>query len=53
MKALATFIYMMVTLAFGLWMICQLYDSKELHGIKSDIENYHFQVNRMIDKLED
>ena len=50
---LKTIIYMILTLAFGIWMIDQLWDSRELHGIKSDIESYNYQINQMIDKLED
>ena len=50
---LKTIIYMALTLAFGLWMIDQLWDSRELHNIKADIESHHFEMQRMIDKLED
>ena len=50
---LKNLLYYITALAIGIWMISMLYDSRELHNVKSDIENYHFQVNQMIDKLED
>ena len=48
---LKTIIYMILTLAFGIWMIDQLWDSRELHNVKSDIESHYFQINQLIDKI--
>ena len=50
---LKTIIYMILTLAFGIWMIDQLWDSRELHNVKADIESHYFQTQKMIEKLED
>jgi len=52
-KMLKTIIYMILTLAFGIWLIDQLWDSRELHNVKSDIESHYFQTQKMIDKLNE
>ena len=52
-KMLKTIIYMAITLAFGIWMIDQLWDSRELHNVKSDIESHYFQTQKMIEKLNE
>ena len=50
---LKTIIYMILTLAFGIWMIDTLYNDRVIHGVKADIESHHFEMQKMIDKLED
>ena len=50
---LKTIIYMILTMAFGIWMIDQLWNSRELHNVKADIESHYFQTQKLIEKLED
>ena len=50
---LKTIIYMIITLLFGLWMIDQLWDSRELRQVKTQIETCTHIINQLIDKLED
>ena len=49
MKLIFLWFYMIVTLAFGLWLIDQLWDSQ----VKTQIETRTHSINQMIDKLED
>jgi hypothetical protein len=46
-----TILYIIVTILVGAWMIYQLYQSPELSNTKSDIENYYYHTQKMIDKL--
>ena len=50
MKPLATFAYMMVALAFGLWMICQLWTpvSQAVSQVKSHVT----EIEQLFDKLD-
>ena len=50
MKALATFIYMLVTLAFGLWMICQLWTP--VSEVVSNVQGRATEIQQIFDKLD-
>ena len=50
MKALATFAYMMITLAFGLWMICQLWTP--VSKVVSDVKGHVTKIEQLFDKLD-
>ena len=50
MKPLATFIYMLVTLAFGLWLICQLWTP--VSQAVSQAQDHVTEIEQLFDKLD-
>ena len=50
MKPLATFAYMMVALAFGLWLICQLWTP--VSEVVSKVQGHATEIQQIFDKLD-